>query len=118
VPRKRDGVGVRPTGAKSYVVVYRAGSGRRQGILGAVANGHDPARQKTSERGTPTVAERADRFMAEHVKAQEPDGEVLPGHSGSHREAGAGHCKGIEVYPVSGRQAAMQAALNKTGTAT
>lgn len=84
------GVRVRPTGAKSYVVVYRAGVGRgapvrrytiaavgkiaperararAKIILGAVAHGHDPASQKTTERGTPTVAEVADRFMADHV---------------------------------------------------
>ena len=84
------GVRVRPTGAKSYVVVYRAGAGRgapvrrytiaavgkitperararAKVILGAVAHGHDPADQKTTERGMPTVAELADRFMAEHV---------------------------------------------------
>ncbi len=87
------GVRVRPTGAKSYVVVYRAGAGRSapvrrytiaavgritperartraKVILGAVAHGHDPANQKTTERGTPTVAELADRFMAEHVEAK------------------------------------------------
>src|SRR5688572_10427031 len=69
------GVRVRPTGAKSYVVVYRAGAGRgapvrrytiaavgkitperarvrARIILGAVAHGHDPASQKASERGT------------------------------------------------------------------
>ena len=77
----------RPTGAMSYVVVYRAGVGRgapvrrytiaavgperartrAKVILGAVAHGHDPANLKTAERGTPTVAELADRFMADHV---------------------------------------------------
>ena len=80
---------VRSTGAMSYVVVYRAGSGRgapvrrytiaavgkitpehararAKVILGSVAHGHDPAGQKTTERGMPTVAELADRFMAEH----------------------------------------------------
>jgi hypothetical protein len=85
------GLRVRPTGAKSYVVVYRAGSGRgapvrrytiaavgkiaperartrAKIILGSVAHGHDPADQKTTERGTPTIAELADRFMAEHVE--------------------------------------------------
>src|SRR6516164_10432820 len=87
------GVRVRPTGAMSYVVVYRAGSGRgapvrrytiaavgkiaperararAKAILGLVAHGHDPADQKTAERGVPTVAELADRFIAEHVEVK------------------------------------------------
>jgi hypothetical protein len=91
------GVRVRPTGAKSYVVVYRSGAGRgapvrrytiaavgkitperararAKVILGAVAHGHDPANQKATERGTPTVAELADRFMADHVKAKRKAG--------------------------------------------
>lgn len=91
------GVRVRSSGAKSYVVVYRAGSGRgapvrrytigavgkitperararAKAILGAVAHGHDPASQKTTERGTPTLAELADRFMAEHVRAKRKAG--------------------------------------------
>jgi hypothetical protein len=91
------GVRVRPTGAKSYVVVYRAGAGRgapvrrytiasvgkitperararAKVILGAVAHGHDPADQKTTERGTPTVSELADRFMAEHVQTKRKAG--------------------------------------------
>jgi integrase len=90
------GVRVRPTGAMSYVVVYRAGSGRgapvrrytiaavckvtperararAKVILGSVAHGHDPADQKTTERGTPTVAELADRFMADHVETKRKD---------------------------------------------
>jgi integrase len=85
------GVRVRPTGAMSYVVVYRAGSGRgapvrrytianvgkatpegarrrAKAILGAVAHGHDPAAEKTTERGTLTVSGLADRFMSEHVE--------------------------------------------------
>ncbi len=68
------GVRVRPSGAMSYVVVYRAGSGRgapvrrytianvgkatpeaarrrARALLGAVAHGHDPAGEKTTERG-------------------------------------------------------------------
>ena len=91
------GVRVRPTGAKSYVVVYRAGAGRgarvrrytisavgkitperaraqAKIILGAVAHGDDPASQKTTERGTPTVAELADRFMADYVRAKRKAG--------------------------------------------
>ena len=43
-------------------------------ILGAVAHGQDPASQKTAERGTPTVSELADRFMADHVKAKRKSG--------------------------------------------
>jgi integrase len=35
-----------------------------------VAHGHDPADQKTTERGMPTMAELADRFMAEHVEVK------------------------------------------------
>src|SRR5215213_10979405 len=87
------GVRVRPSGAKSYVVVYRAGAGRgapvrrytiaavgkiaperararAKVILGSVAHGHDPAGQKTTERGVPTVAELANRFMSEHVEVK------------------------------------------------
>jgi integrase len=91
------GVRVRPSGAKSYVVVYRAGAGRgapvrrytiatvgkitpehararAKVILGLVAHGHDPASQKTAERGTPTVAELADQFMADHVRVKRKAG--------------------------------------------
>ena len=91
------GVRVRSTGAKSYVVVYRAGAGRgapmrrytiaavakitperararAKIILGAVAHGHDPANQKTAERVAPTVAELADRFMTDHVRAKRKAG--------------------------------------------
>ena len=91
------GVRVRPTGAKSYVVIYRAGTGRgapvrrytiaavgkiaperararAKVILAAVAHGQDPANQKTAERGTPTVAELANRFMADHVRVKRKAG--------------------------------------------
>jgi integrase len=91
------GVRVRRTGAKSYVVVYRAGAGRgapvrrytiaavgkitperarvrAKIILGAVAHGHDPASQKATERGTPTLAELADRFMTDHVRPKRKAG--------------------------------------------
>jgi integrase len=87
------GVRVRPTGSMSYIVVYRAGSGRgapqrrytigsvgkitpekarmrAKAVQGAVAHGKDPAADKTAERATPTVAELADRFMTEHVEAK------------------------------------------------
>jgi len=36
-------------------------------VLASVAHGHDPAGQKATERGMPSLAELADRFMAEHV---------------------------------------------------
>ncbi len=91
------GVRVRPTGSKAYVIVYRAGSGRgapvrrftiaavgkitpeqararAKAILGSVAHGHDPADQKTTERGTPTVAVLADQFMADHVRVKRKAG--------------------------------------------
>jgi len=87
------GVRIRPTGAKSYVVIYRAGTGRgapirrytigavskiapgqarerAKAILGSVAHGHDPADEKAVERDTPTVSELAGRFMSDHVKAK------------------------------------------------
>jgi integrase len=85
------GVRVRSSGVMSFVVVYRAGTGRgapqrrftiaavgklapeaaraqAKVILGEVSRGHDPAAEKTVERATPTVAELADRFMTEHVE--------------------------------------------------
>jgi integrase len=91
------GVRVRPTGAKSYVVVYRAGSGRgapvrrytiagvgkiapegartrAKAILGRVAHGYDPVGEKTAERATLTISELADRFMAEHVEQKRKPG--------------------------------------------
>ncbi|MGA7454751.1 MAG: Arm DNA-binding domain-containing protein, partial [Rhodoplanes sp.] len=93
------GVRVRPSGAMSYIVVYRAGSGRgapvrrytiasvgkttpekarqrAQAVLGSVAHGRDPAGEKASERGMPTVAELADRFMAEHIEPKRRSGTV------------------------------------------
>jgi integrase len=91
------GLRVRPSGAMSYVIVYRAGPGRgaplrrytiatvgkitpedararAKVVLGAVAHGHDPARQKSNERTAPTVAELADRFMTEHVEPKRKRG--------------------------------------------
>jgi integrase len=93
------GVRVRPSGAMSYVVVYRAGSGRgapvrrftiasvgktapeaarrrAKAILGAVAHGHDPAGDKATERGTLTIATLADRFLSEHVEQKRKPGTV------------------------------------------
>jgi integrase len=94
------GVRVRPSGALSYIVVYRAGSGRgapvrrytiatvgktapeaarrrAKTILGAVAHGRDPAGEKATERGTLTISELADRFMAEHVEQKRKPGTAV-----------------------------------------
>jgi len=94
------GVRVRPTGAMSYVVVYRAGSGRgapvrrytitnvgkatpeaarrrAKAVLGAVAHGHDPAGEKATERATLTISELADRFMSEHVEQKRKPGTAI-----------------------------------------
>jgi len=87
------GVRVRPSGAKSYVVKYRAGSGRtaptrrltlaRVGkvtpdeardlarkTLGAVAHGTDPAALRAAERRAATFQELADLFLEEHAEAK------------------------------------------------
>src|SRR5262249_18019981 len=87
------GVRMQRTGAKSYVVKYRAGSGRgaptrritlgRVGALtpdearalarktlGAVAHGNDPAAVKAAERRASTLRKLAEIFLAEHVEAK------------------------------------------------
>jgi integrase len=94
------GVRVRPTGSMSYIVTYRAGAGRgapvrrytiaavgkvapeaarrqAKAILGRVAHGRDPAREKASERGTPTISELCDRFMAEHIQPKRKRGTAV-----------------------------------------
>lgn len=87
------GVRVQTTGAMSYVVKYRAGSGRsaptrritiaRTGTvtpdeartlakktLGSAAHGADPAAQRAAEKRASTLAEVAERFLTEHVEAK------------------------------------------------
>jgi integrase len=87
------GVRVRPSGAKSYIAVYRAGSGRKaplrkltiasvakltpeeariqaKKVIGAAAGGADPAASKSIERKTLTVADLIDVFLSDHVEAK------------------------------------------------
>jgi integrase len=88
------GVRVQRGGAKVYVLKYRAGSGREapsrkltigkhgspwtaetaraegKRLLGMVAQGKDPAGTKREEKAAPTVAEFAQRFLAEHAEAK------------------------------------------------
>ena len=85
------GVRVRASGAKSYIFQYRAGAGRTaptrrltigsttklapdqarkvaRESVGNVALGEDPAKTKSEDRRTLTVAQLCDLFLAEHVK--------------------------------------------------
>ena len=87
------GVRVRPSGAKSFIAVYRAGSGRKapqrkltiasiakltpeearvqaKKIIGAAAGGADPAASKSIERKTLTIADLIDVFLSDHVEAK------------------------------------------------
>lgn len=87
------GVRVQSTGARSYVVKYRAGSGRgaptrrltlgkvgtltpdeartlAKKMLGSVAHGADPAAQRAADKRASTLAEVAEQFLTEHVAAK------------------------------------------------
>jgi integrase len=86
---KGFGIRARVGGAKTYILHYRAGTGRRaplrkltigkhgspwtpdkarteaKRLLGLVASGEDPARRRTTERKTLTLAELCDLYLAE-----------------------------------------------------
>ena len=87
------GLRVQSTGAMSYVVKYRAGSGRSaptrrltlakagtitpdeartlaKKTLGAVAHGADPAAQRAADKRASTLAEVIEQFLTEHVEAK------------------------------------------------
>src|SRR3954462_3140377 len=89
---KGVGVRVQRGGSKSYIVHYRVGTGRRaplrkvtigkhgspwtpdsargeaKRLLGLVETGADPAGDKVARQEAPTVAELAERFVAEHAE--------------------------------------------------
>jgi integrase len=91
---KGFGIRVQRGGTKSYVLHYRAGSGRgaplrkltigRHGspwtpetarreakrLLGMIEDGSDPAADKIARREAPTMGELAQRFLAEHADAK------------------------------------------------
>ncbi len=91
------GLRVRAGGAKAYVLMYRAGTGRSaplrkvtigkhgspwtpdtaraeaKRLLGLAAGGADPAAVKAERRKSELMADLAERFIAEHVDAKRKD---------------------------------------------
>ena len=87
------GVRVRPSGAKTYIVQYRAGAGRKaptrkltlgtvgkltpdearilaRKAVGSIAHGSDPAGKRAEDRKGLTVAELVKVFLSDHVEAK------------------------------------------------
>jgi len=91
---KGFGVRAQRSGSKSYIVHYRAGTGRgaplrkvtigkhgspwtaeaarreARRLLGLVEGGADPAASKVAQREAPTIADVVERFYAEHAQAK------------------------------------------------
>ena len=129
---KGFGVRVQRGGAKSYVLHYRAGTGRgaplrkltigRHGspwtpetarkeaktLLGMIEDGADPAADKMARREAPTIAELAERFLAEHAEAKRKGStaaEYQPAARQDH-PAGARQAEGGRRHPRRHDQAA------------
>lgn len=94
---RKLGVRITPAGSRAWTFEYRAGGGRRSPVrrltLGKVDEltpeaarrkakqmaarvlmGSDPARDRNEDRSAPTVAELADKFMAEEVRPMRKPG--------------------------------------------
>lgn len=94
------GLRVRPSGARSYIVVYRADQGRKapvrkvtigavgkctpdqarmiaRQLIGSVAHGRDPATERAEARSGMTVADLAEIFMIEHVGSKRKPGTAI-----------------------------------------